>query len=152
MLSIACSYWYLWLEWTCCAPIVCYSKPRRHFTVSFLPTVHVMGFVSNRSNTVQLTRLRFDLLACFAQCNFGDSKYMIIRQSHGFSYNNCTNGRHKLHSLSLVQLLSLFLVPNCTWIHVITYTRSLVIIVISLPGVWSFYTLVSGVGRDITII
>ena len=57
------------------------------------------------------------------------SIWLVFNHNHEFLVpfgNNCTHNRHKLHSLSLVQLLCLLLVqlfPNHTQIHVITYTN-----------------------------
>ena len=68
-----------------------------------------MGFMSSKSDTVQLTRLRHGLLACFAQC--GVQKLEVYEQSHGFPYN-----------LGIIPLTKGI---NCTRIHVITYTNNI---------------------------
>ena len=93
---------YSLLERTRHALLVCWSKPKRHFTVWF-QILRPLSW-ANKSDTVRLARLRRGVLACLRSAVFKDLKYMISRQSHGFSYN----------------LGKLF--PNCTRIRVITYT------------------------------
>jgi len=98
------------------ALLVCKSKPRQRFTVWFQIFCPLLW--ANKSDTVRLSRLRRgNSLVCAARYS---KTCMISRQSWILVQfgNNCTHNRHKLHSLSLVQLF-----PNCTRILVITNTN-----------------------------
>ena len=78
-----------------------------------------MGFVTNKG-TIQLDLMMHGLFACFAEHvfsrevplywfdNSNNLEYAITWNLIQFG-NNCTHNRHKLYSLSLVQLLCLLL-------------------------------------------